>query len=557
MLTPLPDDLLIHSAVLGPETEEGKKLLKWVVDNNRHNLETKTTAGLTPFLLAICLGRLDFARILIDAGANQTARNNVGANAIHLALHNSNTPPLERLREFFSILDPGVRTHLFSQRNSLSVSGTTPFHTWLEYTVNSYGGYDDDVPKKLKLFHLLLEYSGGNEIAMLNGAGDTCLHTAVMQRATPWVKALLEYRPRLLLRENAVGRTPAEVAYDFVTAQKFAQPRPLEAANTNTSVGRNAPDAPTSSFVDKETKKAATKSQIFANILGINNNRMGRHPRHEHWWSEQRIALTRYEVWQACRRVQAKLAERGEDRRRLVSLHEANDVARRLGEQYRGADKTVNLVRRNGDVDNMPDEEAASSAAGEDDPEKRATDYIGKEMGSHQYTAWMVVKYIGESKDGGERPWRLASADEKEEEEEEEEEKEESDDDEDIVLPDSVYEKAELDEKMHEEKEKEEEEDDDDDSDDEEEKKKKKKAKKEEDKKKKAESKKSGEDDDEDGEKNEEVEDGENEKEDDEEEKGDEDGDENKDDNEEEKDDGSSKKVTFQHTPGTGLFPQS
>jgi hypothetical protein len=543
--------------VLGPETEEGKKLLKWVIDNNRHNLETKTTAGLTPFLLAINLGRLEFARILIDAGANQTARNNVGANAIHLALHNNNPHP-QRLREFFSILDPGVRTHLFSQRNNLSVSGTTPFHTWLEYTVNSYGGDDEQVPEKLKLFHLLLEHSGGNEIAMLNGAGDTCLHTAVMQRATPWVEALLEYRPRLLLRENAVGRTPAEVAYDFVTAQKFAQPRPLESANVHTTMGKSVPDTQASVFVDKDTKKAATKTQIFANILGANSNRrggFGRHARHEQWWAEQRMALTRYEVWQACRRVQAQLAERGEDRRRLVSLHEANDVARRLGEQYRGADKTVNLARRNGDVDNMPDEEAASSAAGEDDPEKRATDYIGKEIGMHQSSAWKVVRYTGESKDGGERPWRWAGVAEEEEEQGDKKEEEESDDDEDIVLPDAVYEKAELDEKMHEKEEKEKEEDDDDDDSDEEKKKKKKEKEK-----KKAESKKSDEDDDEaEEEKDAEAEDKEDDKEENEENEGDEDGDENKDDDGEEKEeeDGSGKKVTFQHTPGTGLFPQS
>jgi len=418
-------------------TKEGQDVLKWLIKRFPQNLETKTTSGLTPLLLAVFRGRLEFAKVLIDAGADQSARDNSGCNIIHIALQAQ--PFNDKLREFLDLLDPVLRPHLFTQRNKLNVSGTTPFHTWFGDTVNNWNPTrGTDQSHNMDKLKLLLEYSGGIEVEMLNGAGDTCLHTAVMQRSDVFVEALLEYRPSLLLRENAVGRTPAEVAHDFVTAQKFQKPERLQMATQHNChsalIARQARD-----FIDHPE----------------NGNKFWfmQTTRQRSWWTAEAHVNQRVKVWKVCQRFLDQLTATGEHRRRLVSLHEANDVARRLGEQYSGADKTVSLYRRHGrtnddDDDDMPDEERVSNHDAEDRPENRLSDFIeshrftnnshawcelelssqcegcGQDHPMDQHYSWPVYGYYDEEDD---------EEDEDEEEEEEEEEKEEDDekDDED------------------------------------------------------------------------------------------------------------------------------
>src|SRR5690606_10154066 len=70
-------------------------------------------------------------------------------------------------------------------------------------------------------------YSEGQGLDMLNAAGDTSLHMAIMGRQLAIAKVLVDYKPSLLYRENAVGRTPAEVAYETLTALKLWKPDPI------------------------------------------------------------------------------------------------------------------------------------------------------------------------------------------------------------------------------------------------------------------------------------------------------------------------------------------
>jgi ankyrin repeat protein len=86
-------------------------------------------------------------------------------------------------------------------------------HYWYSAPALPYEKRERDA---LDVLQLLLELSGpdGNGLEMLNGAGDTCLHTAIMHHHVAVAKALIDFKPSLLYRENAVGRTPAEVAYD-------------------------------------------------------------------------------------------------------------------------------------------------------------------------------------------------------------------------------------------------------------------------------------------------------------------------------------------------------
>ncbi len=60
---------------------------------------------------------------------------------------------------------------------------------------------------------------------MLDGTGDTPLHTLLAKDANPaLVKAIIDFDPTLLCCENAVGRTPAEVAHDRYLSDNIKAP---------------------------------------------------------------------------------------------------------------------------------------------------------------------------------------------------------------------------------------------------------------------------------------------------------------------------------------------
>ncbi len=61
----------------------------------------------------------------------------------------------------------------------------------------------------------LLDYSRDAELDILDGKGDTPLHSLIAKKAdVAVIRTLLDVNPQLLHHENAVGRTPAEVARD-------------------------------------------------------------------------------------------------------------------------------------------------------------------------------------------------------------------------------------------------------------------------------------------------------------------------------------------------------
>lgn len=294
---------------MGPPSEKTNDLIKYLVQAFPNSLEYKSTLGETPLWLAFYFGRLDFVKTLIDAGANQMARNNHGNNIIHAALEG--LPKARRLRPVLECVDSGIIAHLFQQRNSLHESGTTPLHTWITAVSNSrrnngyyhHGAKYDRDEQILEVLGLLLGISQGSELEMLNGAGDTPLHTAVMSQDELLTRALLEHSPKPLFRENAVGRTPAEIARENVTAEKFATP---DAVSLSFDSHNSNMDA--AAFVDRPAW-TFTKEGGDGSAAGLS--------------AKQR-------VWEVVRAV----LERHPDRRRLVSLSEANDVAKRLGDEY-------------------------------------------------------------------------------------------------------------------------------------------------------------------------------------------------------------------------------
>lgn len=133
---------------------------------------------------------------------------------------------MEGLRELLGLLEPELRSELFVQRNHLGHGGDTPLHFWLKAAHRQPSGPRDllsdrdeateseRTTRSLQVLEVLLEFSGGRDLEVPSGSGDTCLHSAVRWQLPSHMKAMLRCDPRLLYRENAVGRTPAEAAYD-------------------------------------------------------------------------------------------------------------------------------------------------------------------------------------------------------------------------------------------------------------------------------------------------------------------------------------------------------
>ncbi|KAF4455427.1 hypothetical protein F53441_2216 [Fusarium austroafricanum] len=396
------NDLVIHCAVLAHPGDRADELLEYLVEACPGSIDKKNSEGDTPLMVACRLGRVDAVKILLEANADQSTRNQKGENILHAAVDRN--PKAQQLRELLDLLDSGLRNHLFLQRKNLNENGTTPLHTWVSqasgmslgsdnrnnyrrYNGSGYGKpYFDQEKELVRTLKLFLEYSKGEELEMLNGAGDTCLHTAIMTDMIAAVRVLVEFKPSLVYRENAVGRTPAELAHDQLTGQKFAmldKPSLKDRDRVNDILRKDSED-----FVEELVMDARTAEQKkeLLESLGLSDTykpnevplilaAIGVEKKHSSKKLQPRtIDLV---LWDLCHTTMKKHP----GNRRLVSLNEANDVAKRLGEKY-SASRYFSVQAR------VDDEEA--------DPEEReistTVDFAVQEMNSRLSQAWKLKR---------------------------------------------------------------------------------------------------------------------------------------------------------------------
>ncbi|KFA50832.1 hypothetical protein S40293_05813 [Stachybotrys chartarum IBT 40293] len=394
------NDLVIHCAVMANYNENGEEMLQYLVEACPEFIDKKSTDGDTPLMVACRLGRPKFAKILLDANADQSTRNLKGENIVHAALLAK--PPASKLRVLLDLMDADLRSHLFLQRKSLHMNGTTPLHEWITLHRDAFGfpapsrcGSRKSIQHQnsVATLKLLLEYSKGEELEMLNSAGDTCLHTAIMS-STVWdtlwiVKALIDFKPSLLLRENAVGRTPAEVAHDCLVNQQFSRPRGMRGVR-NGYYGQEK----SSLFIDSVVKAATAKGPVTtqtAEGLGLSQNydaaaldKITVSLRMSDREGEEGVSRqsSPYVVWDLCHTALAKI----EGKRRLVALNEANDVAKRLSARFTDP-RYFNIQRRTDDgEEEEEEEEGGSEKKGE---HKTTTDFAAGELSSRLGAAWV------------------------------------------------------------------------------------------------------------------------------------------------------------------------
>jgi ankyrin repeat protein len=309
---------------MAPPRPESLKLIQYLLKTMPEAVEARSDCQYTPLSLAFSLRRFDAARILIEAGANQTVRDHEGDNILHLLLSStsklhSSSAHAEHIKTFLDLVDQRLIPSLLIERSAASPGSLTPLACWLRQASYSESKESED------MLRMLLGYAssyGNNEhLEMLDGSGETPVHTVVKNNQRVWLKVMLEFRPDLLYRENSVGRTPYELVQDSYIAASVSSPPYITTYNSVSSiVNRDA-----ASFVkDKEGDEHGHTESTWR----ICDNFMKEHP----------------------------------GKRRLVSLMDANEVAKRLANRHghkahqKRADEESNASSVAGDADEGSDE---------------------------------------------------------------------------------------------------------------------------------------------------------------------------------------------------------
>lgn len=274
-------------------------LIKHLVSVLPESLEQKSSEGWTPLHVALYTQCEDVVSYLVSAGADQRSRDKLGRNIVHALLGNRNGGARtsgKKLQAMIDIFNKVSVKEMLLERCINHPGALTPLAYWMSRSGGSW--------KRTNIIEILSKYSTGEDLEMINGEGDLPLHVAVKHGLSTITELLLKLNPSLLHRENATGRTPLEMARDlYLTSTVQGPPDVFSEYNYNpnhedyNSIVRQPP----SSFLPAKSGP------------------------HE---SQKRT----YEI---CMQVDRELIEDGYEgeskrKRRLVSLFEANEVAKRL-----------------------------------------------------------------------------------------------------------------------------------------------------------------------------------------------------------------------------------
>ncbi|KAL4985434.1 hypothetical protein BDW68DRAFT_179718 [Aspergillus falconensis] len=299
-------DLVLHCAVLCHyKTDESDALAEYLVQTMPQCLEVKSLDDYTPLGLAFQTHNLAVAKILIAAGADQTVRCKDGMNLIHLALSPKRTRKGVSLSDMLSLIDPRLLPSMFTERCSSYQGSLTPLALWM----TKHHRDDQKAERTLQTILDFAEPTGQKHLELLDGSGNTAIHTAVNELKCVALRECLTRRPDLVHRENAVGTTPAELAENKWIATMTSDPPIAPNANRhysyqNMDLGHcNVLYKSPSEFVKKDKPTGYLKTWTERDAHGI------------------------------CTEIGEQ--QRGA-KRKLVSLFDANEVAKRLAVGERG-----------------------------------------------------------------------------------------------------------------------------------------------------------------------------------------------------------------------------
>ncbi|KAF7122286.1 hypothetical protein CNMCM5793_000243 [Aspergillus hiratsukae] len=302
-------DLVLHCALFANPTVESERLVKYLVQHVPHCLEVKSIDGYTPLMIAFSLLRPTYAKILIEAGADQTVRDKKGSNILHLLFCSVTSPSdekLDDLQKMLELVDGALVSSLLVERSSHGPGSLTPLAMWMVKALSTantyyYNGNNREGDNQMKVLRMILDFAqstGQKHLELLDGAGNTLVHDAVRCQLLQTLEILLERRPDLLHRENASGSTPAELAEAAWVTEVTSNPPGSQHRNRynySNQYAESIVDRRPESFVEKDDEAPTMKRKIYDFCRG-----------------------------------KADTLKGPDAKRRLVTLFEANEVARRL-----------------------------------------------------------------------------------------------------------------------------------------------------------------------------------------------------------------------------------
>ncbi len=280
-------NLAIHMAVMSKPRKDGSNpSLDLLIRNMPENIDAKNSSGITPLQLAFQLNRLYAARTLIAAGANQATRNRMGENLVHTIVQaNSKDPDL--LRAALCLLDQSLIPPMLLQRCAGPEIGSfTPLTLWI-YNSTSFSTGPE-------ILHILLEHSKGADLEIMDGAGDYPLNYLVRNDRFELTESVISYNPSLLYKENAMGLTPLEIVDNAYLRDRMDRAPSIAQGHSSAVIERSATE-----FLPKNKTRDRESNAIWN-------------------WT-----------------IVHEAGSLNPGKRQLVSLFDANEVAKRLAAQQR------------------------------------------------------------------------------------------------------------------------------------------------------------------------------------------------------------------------------
>lgn len=314
--------LIIHCCVMGEQTPEAVALLRYLVRSSPDYIDSRSQDLMTPLHVAFRSHRVEAAKILIEAGADQTARDKNSNNIVHHLLKGrvASEEKLKSISTMLDLIDKRLLQSLFLERSTEAPGSLTPFAQFVNrlkqaadiahYYRQPELDYGDEIVRTI------LKYSNGAELNSINGEGHTPLHVSVREGNEMLTRIILEQDPTLLLRENATGRTPFEMAEDTQIASIVSNPPDLNAGHHAHGTRRNRKPR-NQSICDQQPEDFAVD--------------LDHDPR-----------SSKEKIWGMLQEAKKILVSEGRAQRKLVTLNEANEVAKRLAarklddRKYRG-----------------------------------------------------------------------------------------------------------------------------------------------------------------------------------------------------------------------------
>ncbi|KAL8950980.1 MAG: hypothetical protein Q9222_003014 [Ikaeria aurantiellina] len=291
------NNLALHGAILSEvSTEKSLEVINYLIAVMPESIEIPSAQhGLKPLALAFLEGKLDAAKALIQAGADQTTRDSSGRNLVHQALiQASKSIPTDtkKFKAFLDLIDKRLIRSMLVERYKGGPGGLTPLASWLigtkTYMYSGFGLQRSVLAPEI--FTIMLGYGGGEALTMMDGSGQFPLHSAVKTSSPEVVKLILEHDPALLARENAMGQTPFELAHSMYVRD----------------CAKGNPNIRSSIYIPLDQRGA----KDFVKDMDVDGE-----------WNNN---ITK--TWEICK----QFSEKHPRERKLVSVNEAREVAKRL-----------------------------------------------------------------------------------------------------------------------------------------------------------------------------------------------------------------------------------